>query len=91
MKVVLYKGHGVQVDLVDVEDRSDDGIGALHLRKGQKKSLTDDEYAFIIAHRPDVKEDLVLLKDSSKTPKRVLQGKAKKKEPVAQDEDAPKK
>lgn len=48
------------------EDAERSVKGAIHLRPGQSLDLTDDEYAFIQAQRPELKKHIVLLKEMPK-------------------------
>lgn len=45
------------------EDTTRSYDGALHLRPSQVVEVTDDEYAFLKANRPDVSKFVVLLRD----------------------------
>lgn len=62
-KLVLYQGPNP----VQVEGFPDDAQrvaeGALHLLPRQTKELTEDEYAYLMAQRPELKQHLVYLRD----------------------------
>lgn len=64
MKLVKYQGRlPVCVEgFPEDSDRVKKGT-ALHLRPGQTVTLTDDEYAFVKAQRPDLSKSLVILRD----------------------------
>jgi len=65
MKLVMYQGKS-PVCVEDFPSDSERSVkGALHLRPGRSLELTDDEYAYIMANRQDLKKDLVLLRDKS--------------------------
>lgn len=74
MKLVKYQGRSPDCIEGFPEDcsrneKSAAVKSALHLRPGQVMELTDDEYAFIKAQRPDLSKNLVLLRDEKDQPK----------------------
>jgi hypothetical protein len=64
MKLLKYQGRLPECVEGFPEDceRSSEKKGSLHLRPGQTIEMTDDEYAFIKANRPDLGKNLVLLR-----------------------------
>jgi hypothetical protein len=64
-KLVLYQGPTpVQVEgFPDDAQRSVPGKGSLHFIPRQTKEVTADEYAYLMAQRPDLKQHLVHLRD----------------------------
>ena len=81
MKLVKYQGRspdcieGFPEDCVRNE-KSSQVKSALHLRPGQVIEMTDDEYAFVKAQRPELSKHLVLLRDEP-TPKAIAKEEAK--------------
>jgi len=62
MKLIKYQGR-IPVCIEDFpEDAQRCCEGALHLRPSQTHELSDDEFAYVKANRPDVK--YVLLRDT---------------------------
>ena len=65
MKLVIYQGK-LPVCVEDFPSDSERSVkGALHLRPGRSLTVTDDEYAYLMANREDLKRDLVLLREVS--------------------------
>jgi len=62
-KLILYQGPTpVQVEgFPDDAQRSVEG--SLHMIPRQTKEVTEDEYAYMVAQRPDLKQHLVHLRD----------------------------
>ena len=68
MKLVKYQGIHPECLEGFPEDCDRSKESALHLRPGRTMLLTDDEYAFIKAQRPDVCENCVVLRENVKKP-----------------------
>lgn len=63
-KLILFKGPAPTSVEGFSEDSERSCEGALHLHPGQPKDISADEYAYIVAQRPDLKKVIVLLRDS---------------------------
>lgn len=80
MKLVKYQGRlpvcveGFPEDSDRVKKET-----SLHLRPGQTVTVTDDEYAFIKANRPDLSKSLVVLRDKVPAPKKADDPKEEQK------------
>ena len=82
MKLVKYQGLSPECLEGFPKDCERSKQGALHLRPGRTMELTDDEYAFIKAQRPDVCRECVVLRSYKGKPKSadLLPASAKKSE-----------
>lgn len=65
MKLIKYQGRLPECVEGFPEDceRSGGKKGALHMRPGQTVEMTDDEYAFVKAHKPELAKNMVLLRE----------------------------
>lgn len=62
MKLVKYQGKCPECVEGYPEDTERSAKGATHLRPDSALELTDDEYAYIKANRPDLARCLVILR-----------------------------
>lgn len=63
MKLVKYQGRSPECLEGFPTDTERSVKGALHLRPGRTLEITDDEYAYVKANRPDLMRSLVVLRE----------------------------
>ena len=85
MKLVKYIGQSPECIEGFPEDTERSKEGALYLRPGQTKQLTDDEYAYIKAHRKDLSKDVIVLREMGEPKKEEI--KEEQSEMVENSED----
>lgn len=66
MKLVKYQGSIPECIENFPKETQRSSKETLHLRPGQSRMLTDDEYAYIKVHRPDVAKNLLILRQEVK-------------------------